>query len=81
MWAQEMETRRFFTCNKPGHLQKDHWKYEEKNGTGSLQPKGPPQNKSAQERVKPKPSQPGQTTSQANPPNKEGPLFEPRCFL
>ena len=30
MWAQEMETRRCFTCNKPGHLQKDHWKYEVK---------------------------------------------------
>ena len=68
MRAQEIETRRCFTCNKPGHLQKDHWKYEEKNGTGPLQPKGPLQNKSAQERVKPKPSQPGQTTSQANPP-------------
>ena len=68
MRAQEMETRRCFTCNKPGHLQKDHWKYEEKNGTGPLQPKGPPQNKSAQEWVKPKPSQPGQMTSQANPP-------------
>ena len=59
MRAQEVETRRCFTCNKPGHLQRDHWKYEEKNGTGPLQPKGPPQNKSAQERVKPKPSQPG----------------------
>ena len=68
MWTQEMETRRCFTCNKPGHLQKDHWKYEEKNGTGPLQLKGPPQNRLAQERVKPKPSQPGQTTSQANPP-------------
>ena len=33
MQAQEMETR-CFTCNKPGHLQRDHWKYEEKNGTG-----------------------------------------------
>ena len=68
MRAQEMETQRCFTCNKPGHLQKDHWKYEEKNGTGPLQLKGPPQNKSAQEWVKPKPSQPGQMTSQANPP-------------
>ena len=68
MWAQEMETRRCFTCNKPGHLQRDHWKYEEKNGTRPLQPKGPPRNKSAQEWVKPKPPQPGQTTSQANPP-------------
>ena len=68
MWAQEMETRRCFTCNKPGHLQRDHWKYEEKNGTGPLQLKGPPQNKLAQEWVKPKPPHPGQTMSQANPP-------------
>ena len=68
MRAQEMETRRCFTCNKPGHLQKDHWKYKEKNGTGPLQPKGPPLNQLAQEWGKPKPSQPGRTTSQANPP-------------
>ena len=68
MWAQEVETRRCFTCNKPGHLQKDHWKYEEKNGIGPLQLKGPLQNKLAQERPKPKPSQLGQLTSQANPP-------------
>ena len=68
MWTQEVETRRCFTCNQPGHLQRDHWKYEEKNGTRPLQSKEPPQNKSAQERAKPKPPQPGQTTSQANPP-------------
>ena len=68
MQAQEVETRRCFTCNQLGHLQRDHWKYEEKNRTGPLQPKGPPQNKSAQEREKPKPPQPGRTTSQANPP-------------
>ena len=67
-WAQEVETRRCFTCNQQGHLQRDHWKYEEKNGTGSLQLKGPPQNKLAQERAKPKPPQLGQNTSQANPP-------------
>ena len=59
MRTQEMETWKCFTCNKPGHLQRDHWKYEEKNGTGPLQPKGPPQNKSAQEWAKPKPPQPG----------------------
>ena len=68
MWAQEVKTRRCFTCNQPGHLQRDHWKYEEKNGTGPLQLKGPPQNKSAQERAKPKPPHPGQTMSQTNPP-------------
>ena len=56
MRAQEKETRRCYKCNKPGHLQKDHDKFEEKNRKGPLQPKGPPQNKSAQERVKTKPS-------------------------
>ena len=44
MWAQEVETRRCFTCNQQGHLQRDHWKYEEKNRTGPLQLKGPPLN-------------------------------------
>ena len=68
MWAQEVETRRCFTCNQQGHLQRDHWKYEEKNGTRPLQPKGPPLNKLAQERVKLKPPPLGQTMSQANPP-------------
>ena len=34
MWAQEVETRRCFTCNQQGHLQRDHWKYEEKMGPG-----------------------------------------------
>ena len=68
MRAQEVETRRCFTCNQQGHLQRDHWKYEEKNGTGPLQPKGSTLNKSAQERAKPKPPPSGQTTSQANPP-------------
>ena len=55
MWAQEVGTRRCFTCNQQGHLQRDHWKYEEKNGIGPLQLKGPPLNKSAQEKVKSKP--------------------------
>ena len=68
MRAQEVGTRRCFTCNQLGHLQRDHWKYEEKNGTGPLQPKGPPLNKSAQERAKLKPPPLGQTTSQSNPP-------------
>ena len=68
MWAQEVETRRCFTCNQQGHLQRDHWTYEGKNGIGPLQLKGPPLNKSAQERVKSKPLPLGQNVSQANPP-------------
>ena len=59
MQAQEVETRRCFTCNQQGHLQRDHWKYEEKNGIGLLQLKGPPLNKLAPERVKSKPPLPG----------------------
>ena len=68
MQTQEVETRRCFTCNQPGHLQRDHWKYEEKNRNGPLQPKGPPQNKSAPERVKAKTPPVGQNVSQTNPP-------------
>ena len=68
MQAQEVKTWRCFTCNQQGHLQRDHWKYEEKNGNGPLQPKEPPLNKSAQERVKTKPPLPGQDVSQTNPP-------------
>ena len=59
MQAQEVETRKCFTCNQPHHLQRDHWKYEEQNGTGPLQLKGPPQKKLAQERANLKPPQPG----------------------
>ena len=43
MQAQEVETWRCFTCNQQGHLQRDHWKYEEKNRDGPLQPKRPPE--------------------------------------
>ena len=68
MRAQEVETRRYFTCNQPGHLQRDHWKYEEKNRNGPLQSKGLPLNKSAQERVKAKPPPLGRGMSQTNPP-------------
>ena len=68
MRAQEMETKRCWTCNRDDHLQRDHWRYVEKNRTGPLQLKGPLQNKSAQERVKQKPSQPGRTPFQANFP-------------
>ena len=66
MQAQEVETRRCFTCNQPGHLQRDHWKYEEKNGNRPLQLKGPPQNKSAPEKAKMPPV--GQNLSQINRP-------------
>ena len=68
MRAQEGETQRCFTCNQLGHLQRDHWKYEEKNRNGPLQPKGPPQNKSAPEKAKAKMPPAGQNVSQTNLP-------------
>ena len=34
MQAQEVETWRCFTCNQLGHLQRDHWKYEQATGMG-----------------------------------------------
>ena len=58
MRAVEKETRRCYRCDKPGHLQKDCDEVNEKNGKGPLQPKGSPQNKSSQEKVKAKPSPP-----------------------
>ena len=81
MRAQEVETRRCFTCNQPGHLQRDYWKYEEKNGNGPLEPKGPPLNKLAQERAKAKPPPLGRGMSQTIPQSEEGLVFEPGHFL
>ena len=42
MRAQEVEMRRCFTCNQQGHLQRDHCKYEEKNGKGPCSQRGLP---------------------------------------
>ena len=64
MQAQERHDKKCFICQSGEHLMKDH--YKGKNGVGPLQPKGPLQNKSAQEMAKA--SLPGQTTSQGAPP-------------
>ena len=58
--VQEMNSRRCFTCNRPGHLTRDHQVWEEKKGIWPLQLKGPTLNKAASEKAKQKPSQPGQ---------------------
>ena len=64
MQVQEKQERRCFICQSPDHLMRDH--YQGKNQKGSLQPKGPPQNKSAREMAKASP--PGRATSQGAPP-------------
>ena len=68
MRAQEGETWRCFTCNQPGHLQRDHWKYEEKNGNGPLQPKGPSPKQVGSREGKGKDASMGQNVSQTNLP-------------
>ena len=57
--VQEMNSRRCFTCNRPGHLAQDHQEWEEKNRIRPLQSKGPTLNKVASEKARQKPSQPG----------------------
>ena len=57
--VQEMNSRRCFTCNRPGHLTRDHQEWEEINGIRPLQSKGPTLNKAASEKARQKPSQPG----------------------
>ena len=47
--VQETNSKRCFTCNRPGHFARDHQEWEEKNGIQPLHPKGPPQNKQARE--------------------------------
>ena len=81
MQAQETETRRCFTCNKPGHLQRDHWKYEEKNGTGPPQPKGPPKMSQLKSGQSQSPLSQVKRCLKQILQSEEGPLFEPRCFL
>ena len=48
--AQERHDKKCFLCQSGDHLMKDH--YRGKNGVRPLQPKGPPQNKLAQELTK-----------------------------
>ena len=57
--VQEMNSRRCYTCNRPGHLTRDHQEWEEKNGIRPLQSKGPATSKTAPEKARPKPPPPG----------------------
>ena len=57
--VQEMNSRRCFTCNRPGHLAWDHQEWEEKNGIRPLQSKGPTPNRTVSKKARPKPPQPG----------------------
>ena len=62
--AHERHNKKCFLCQSGDHLMKDHYKV--KNEVGPLKPKGPPQNKLAQEMAKA--SLPSQAMSQGAPP-------------
>ena len=62
--AQEKCNKKCFLCQSGDHPVKDHYKV--KNGVEPLQPKGPPQNKLAQEKAKASP--PSRVMSQGTPP-------------
>ena len=64
MQAQEKHDRKCFICQSLDHLMRDH--YQGKNRKGSLQPKGPSQNKLAHEMATASP--PGRATSHRAPP-------------
>ena len=68
MRAQEVETQRCFTCYQLGHLQRDHWKYEEKMGTGPCSQRGLPKTSRLQRWQRQKMPPVSRNVSQTNPP-------------
>ena len=76
--GQEMNSKRCFTCNRSGHLTRDHQEWKEKNGIRPLQLKGPPSNSWSQRRPSKSPLSP---VSRGLPQSRESTLFEPRCFF
>ena len=76
--VQEMNTRRCFICNRPGHLAWDHQEWEEKNGIRPLPVQGPTPNQLTPGKNKQKPSQPGRPGPQQS---REGTLLEPGCLF
>ena len=81
MQAQEVETRRCFTCNQPGHLQRDHWKYEEKTGLGPCSQRGLPKTSQLKREQSQNPLSQVEPRPRQIPQSEESPVFEPRCFL
>ena len=76
--VQEMNTRRCFTCNRPGHLAWDHQEWEKKMESGPSRHRGLLQTNQPQERTSKIPLSPG---GQDLTWSREGTLPEPRCFF
>ena len=83
MQAQEVETRRCFTCNQPGHLQRDHWKYEGKKWDRAPAAKGasPKQVSSREGKAETPSARSNHIPSKSSKVKRAPRIFEPRCFL
>ena len=76
--VQEINSRRCFTCNRPGHLARDHQEWEEKTGSGPSSRRGQLQTKRPQRRPDQNPLSPD---GQGLPRSREGTIHEPGCFF
>ena len=76
--VQEMNSRRCFTCNRPGHLARDHQEWKKKMGSGPSSQRGQLQTKWPRRRPDQNPLSPD---SQGLPKSREGTILEPRCFF
>ena len=76
--VQEMNSRRCFTCNRPGHLARDHQEWEEKNGIRPSSRRGQLQTEQPRRRPDQNLLSPD---GQGLPWSREGTLPEPRCFF
>ena len=76
--VQEMNSRRCFTCNRPGHLARDHQEWEEKMGSGPSSQRGQLQTEWPQRRPDQNSLSPdGQGLTRS----REGTILEPGCFF
>ena len=80
MRAQEVETWRCFTCNQQGHLQRDHWKYEEKMGMGPAAKGASPKQVGSREGEGKTPSIGPRHVSNKSPKVKRAPYLNPDAF-
>ena len=80
MQTQEVETWRCFTCNQPGHLQRDHWKYEEKMGMGPCSQRGLPKTSRLQRGRRQKCLRWAKTCLNQIPQDEKGTILEPGCI-
>ena len=76
--VQEMNSRRCFTCNRPGHLAWDHQEWEEKNGIRPSSRRGQLQTERPRRRPDQNPLSPD---GQGLPRSREGTILEPGCFF